>query len=85
MASGAPTRPAPVDLAPVASAAPAEPEAVAAPAGAAPAAAARAASEPSVTRFTARDYSYVTRDLWRVAIIATGIIVMLIVLAFFLP
>jgi hypothetical protein len=56
-----------------------------APAAAAAAPAARAGGEPSVTRFTTRDYSYVTRDLWRVAIIATGIIVMLIVLAFFLP
>jgi hypothetical protein len=65
-------------------AAPAQAAPAVAPA-AAPAPAAARSDEPSVTRFTARDYSYVTRDMLRVAILATGIITLLVVLSFFLP
>ncbi len=41
--------------------------------------------EPSVTRLSTRDYSYVQRELVRVAILATGIIGAIVVLSFFLP
>lgn len=44
-----------------------------------------AAHEPSVTRFTARDYTYVRRELQRIAILASAIIIAIIVLSFFLP
>jgi hypothetical protein len=41
--------------------------------------------EPSVTRFSARDYGYVRRELQRIAVLATGIVVLIVVLSFFLP
>jgi len=41
--------------------------------------------EPSVTRFGARDYSYVRREVRRIAVLAVGIIVLIVVLSFFLP
>ena len=41
--------------------------------------------EPSVTRFSARDYTYVRRELQRIAVLAAGIIVLIVVLSFFLP
>lgn len=43
------------------------------------------ADEPSVTRFSTRDYSYVQRELQRIALLATAIIVVIIVLSFFFP
>jgi hypothetical protein len=43
------------------------------------------ASEPSVTRFTQRDYTYVKRELQRIAILAVVIILAIVVLSFFLP
>ena len=43
------------------------------------------AREPSVTRFSSRDYSYVRRELVRISILAAGIIVTIVVLSFFLP
>ncbi len=51
---------------------------------AAPSAPARA-DEPSVTRFSERDYSYVRREFQRIALLATAIIVTIVVLSFFLP
>jgi len=41
--------------------------------------------ERTVTRFTARDYTYVRRELRRIAILAAAIIVAIVVLSFFLP
>ena len=41
--------------------------------------------EPSVTRFSSRDYSYVQRELRRIALLAGTIIVIIIVLSFFFP
>lgn len=43
------------------------------------------AGEPSVTRFSSRDYSYVRRELQRIALLAGAIIVIIIVLSFFFP
>ncbi len=43
------------------------------------------AAEPSITRFSARDYTYVRRDLRRIALLATAIIATIVVLSFFLP
>jgi hypothetical protein len=43
------------------------------------------ANEPSVTRFTSRDYTYVKRELRRIAVLAVVIIVAIVVLSFFLP
>lgn len=40
-----------------------------------------AAAERSITRFTARDYTYVKRELTRIAIIASAIFILIIVLA----
>ena len=42
-------------------------------------------AEPSVTRFSARDYSYVRRELLRIAVLATAIVIAIVVLSFFLP
>jgi hypothetical protein len=45
-------------------------------------------SEPgqrSIGRFTARDYSYVRREMLRVVIIALAMFVLIVVLSFFLP
>lgn len=41
--------------------------------------------EASVTRFTGRDYTYVRRELWRIAVLATAIVILIVVLSFFLP
>jgi hypothetical protein len=41
--------------------------------------------ERSVTRFTTRDYSYVRRELARILILATAIIIAIVVISFFLP
>jgi hypothetical protein len=49
------------------------------------AAPAPAPRERSISRFTARDYSYVRRELVRIAILAVGIFVLIVVLSFFLP
>ena len=43
------------------------------------------ADEPSVTRFSVRDYTYVRRELQRIALLATAILVTIVVLSFFLP
>lgn len=39
----------------------------------------------SISRFSARDYSYVRRELVRIAVLAVGIFVLIVVLSFFLP
>ena len=41
--------------------------------------------ERAVTRFTARDYTYVRRELRRILIFATAIIIAIVVISFFLP
>lgn len=41
--------------------------------------------EPSVTRFSAHDYTYVRRELQRIVILAAAIIIAIVVLSFFLP
>ena len=41
--------------------------------------------EQAVTRFSARDYTYVRRELQRILILATLIVVLIVVLSFFLP
>jgi hypothetical protein len=43
------------------------------------------ASEPSIARVSGRDYTYIKRDLQRIAIIAGVLLVTLIVLSLFLP
>jgi len=43
------------------------------------------AAEPSVTRFSTRDYSYVRREIARIAVLATAILITIVVLSFFLP
>lgn len=43
------------------------------------------ARERSVTRFTARDYTYVRREIQRIVILATAIVIAIIVISFFLP
>jgi hypothetical protein len=65
---------------------------VVAPAAAAAAAAPAAAPveprkerERPVTRFTARDYTYVRRELRRIVILAAAITIAIVVLSFFLP
>jgi hypothetical protein len=72
----------PVSRAPIA-AAPPTPAPVRAP-EAAPRPIARKA-EPAVSRFSARDYSYVRRELQRIIVLATLIVVLIVVLSFFLP
>ena len=75
---GAPGRPVGVPAAP----GPPQPSQVTAPSPAAPA----PDREPAVThRLSARDYSYVQRELVRVVVLATGIIITIVVLSFFLP
>jgi hypothetical protein len=44
-----------------------------------------AARERSISRFTARDYTYVRREIARVLIFAAAIFVIIIVASFFLP
>jgi len=56
---------------------------MAAPAPSAPAA--EPARERSLSRFTARDYSYVRRELIRIVIIAVAMLILILVLSFFLP
>jgi hypothetical protein len=41
--------------------------------------------ERTVTRFTARDYGYVRRELQRILILAAAVIVTIVILSFFLP
>ncbi len=41
--------------------------------------------EPSATRFTSRDYTFVRRELQRIVVLAAAIIVAIVVLSFFLP
>jgi len=41
--------------------------------------------ERSLSRFTARDYSYVRRELIRIVIIAAAMLILILVLSFFLP
>lgn len=43
------------------------------------------AREPSATRFTVRDYSYVRRELLRIVALAAVIIIVIFILSFFLP
>ena len=43
------------------------------------------AKERSLSRFTARDYSYVRREMIRIVIIATAMLIIIFVLSFFLP
>ncbi len=56
-----------------------------APSGVAALSAPARADEPSVTRFSERDYGYVRRDFQRIALLATAIIVTIVILSFFLP
>ena len=75
---GAPPRAVGVPAAP----APAQPSPAATPSPAAP----PPAPEPSVTgRLSARDYTYVRRELVRIAVLASAIIATIVVLSFFLP
>ena len=41
--------------------------------------------EASAPRFSARDYSYVRREIRRILVLATAIIIVIVVLSFFLP
>ena len=41
--------------------------------------------ERSISRFSARDYSYVRRELLRIAVLAVAIMITIVVLSFFLP
>ena len=59
-----------------------QPVAVAQPGRAPEAAAPR---ESSVTRFSARDYSYVRRDIRSILVLAAVILITIVVLSFFLP
>ena len=43
------------------------------------------AREPSVTRFSTRDYTYVRREIRRIILLASAILVTIVVLSFFLP
>ena len=75
---GAPPRAVGVPAAPR----PAQPSPAAAPSPEAP----PPVREPSVTgRLSARDYSYVRRELVRIAILSSAIIATIVVLSFFLP
>jgi hypothetical protein len=72
----------PVSRAPIAPAAAPAPEPAAQPA---PRPIVRKEEPSAVTRFTARDYGYVRRELQRIVVIATLIVVLIVVLSFFLP
>ncbi len=72
-----PIVPPPTAAAPVRLAAPAP--AVAMPRAAEP------ARERSITRFSPRDYTYVRRELQRIALLAGVILITIVVLSFFLP
>ncbi len=52
-------------------------------AGEAPSAAPR--ERTPTTKMTRRDYSYVRRDLQRIAVLATAVLITIVVLSFFLP
>lgn len=67
--------PAPVTAAPPVAATPA-PQAPAQPAP---------ARERAFNRFTARDYTYVRRELLRIVVLATAILILIFILSFFLP
>ena len=41
--------------------------------------------ERSATRFTARDYTYVRRELRRIVILATVVIIAIVIISLFLP
>ncbi len=71
-------------IAPPPLAAPMRPVA-AVPAFAAPRAPAEPARERSITRFSARDYTYVRRELQRIVLLATAVLITIVVLSFFLP
>ena len=43
------------------------------------------AREPSVTRLTTRDFSYVRREIRSILILAGAILITIVVLSFFLP
>ncbi len=43
------------------------------------------AVEPSVRRSSARDYTFVRREVQRIALLAAAIIVTIVILSFFLP
>jgi hypothetical protein len=43
------------------------------------------ADERSVTRFSTRDYSYVRREIQRIVLLASAILILIVVLSFFLP
>jgi hypothetical protein len=58
---------------------------VAAPAPAPAPAPGEPSRERSISRFSARDYSYVRRELARIAVLAVAILIALVVLSFFLP
>jgi hypothetical protein len=66
-------------------ASPAAVQPMAGPALAPPPAASEAPRERSISRFSARDYSYVRRELLRIAVLAVAIFVLIVVLSFFLP
>jgi hypothetical protein len=50
-----------------------------------PPSAVEAPRERSLSRFSARDYTYVRRELLRIAVLAVAIFVLIVVLSFFLP
>jgi hypothetical protein len=64
---------------------PAAVQPVVGPALAPPPASGEAPRERSISRFSARDYSYVRRELLRIAVLAVAVFIVLIVLSFFLP
>jgi hypothetical protein len=41
--------------------------------------------ERAFNRFTARDYTYVRRELLRIAVLAVCIVIALVIISFFLP
>jgi hypothetical protein len=41
--------------------------------------------ERTISRFTARDYTYVRRELVRIVLLASAIFVLIVILSFFLP
>lgn len=55
------------------------------PLAAAPGEAPQAAKELTVTRLASRDYSYVNREIVRIAVLATAVLIAIVVLSFFLP
>ena len=72
-------------LVPPPAARPAPVQPVASPAAATAPVRVDAPRERSISRFTARDYTYVRRELLRIVILAIGIMTVLVVLSFFLP